>query len=181
MKRNGVVAVAAFATIVLGAAGCGSDSPDVTTDDAATQTTTAQEADGSADGGAADGGAPAEVEAPAGGPGATVIFDGEDISDEFAQGYCEFDEDDGVPDVEFEADRTDNPDDDLHVEIDLHDPPQLEELEIETAGGAEWETGDAEEAAATVTVDGDTYQVSTEVVEDDGPGRAQVDVTFMCG
>ena len=187
MRLTRTFAALASATLIAGLAACADDDTATEETPAATATeNTATEDDGPADAttdddpGANDDEAPATAEPPVGGPAATVIFDGQDISGEFAQGFCEFGEDDGVPDVEYEADRVDDPENELQVEIDLLDPPRLDQLEIDTADGAEWETGDAEEAAATVTVEGEAYQVLTEVVEDDGPRRAQVDVTFMC-
>lgn len=132
---------------------------------------------------AADTQAESPAESPAAAAGGDtelrVVLDGRDISGDFRPTRCEYGEDDGVPDVELEADRTAG-DGELEVEIDLTDPPRLVDYSVDEAADREWEAEDAQEQAARVTVDGDTYTVVGDVTLDDSREVVPLEVSFTC-
>lgn len=117
--------------------------------------------------------------APAQAPEVAVMVDGARVQAAFSPRHCEWGDDHGRPQLDFDAGHDDAAGD-LDVEINLTAPPTLDDLSLEI-GNAEWETTDEDRAGARVTVDGDTYRVITRVTDDhDSARHADVDVTFTC-
>ncbi|NLG47257.1 lipoprotein LpqH [Gordonia sp. (in: high G+C Gram-positive bacteria)] len=113
------------------------------------------------------------------GPAPKVLLDGTPVQAQFAPSHCEWGEDDGRPQLDFDAGHDDSAGD-LDVEINLTAPPTLDDLSLEI-GNTEWETTAEDRAGAKVTVDGDTYRVISRVTDDDDSTKqADVAVTFTC-
>src|SRR5699024_5672641 len=101
----------------------------------------------------------------------------DDQSTDFPDTRCEWERDNGHPQLEFEA-QNDSAGTQLQVEIVMSDPPRLDDFEFETQHN-EWEASDADAAQATITSDGGTYRVDSSVTdEDDQPARMAA--AFTC-
>ncbi|MGP9723692.1 lipoprotein LpqH [Corynebacterium sp. AOP40-9SA-29] len=105
-----------------------------------------------------------------GGSVTSLVFDGTDMASQFIEVQCRQDGSD-----EFEIDlRNDDATSHVEVDLDTRDTPRVDGLGVEMEG-KEWESTDAQEADATVEVDGDTYRVSGQVeVDDDHPDAGDV-------
>lgn len=165
------VAVAAAPALLLGVAAC-SDS-----DDSAPETVTQTVENNST-----PSSEPSTSSAPAAAPAGDapeILLNGAPVEGDFTPVRCENGEDDGRPQVEYEAGKDDSADK-LQVDIYTEDPLTLDEIELDNAG-IEWEADDAEEQAATVERNGEEFTITSTVHQDDNEGEtAEVKVTFTC-
>lgn len=174
MRAGGALAATLLAA---GLAACGSSdsggtSVEVTTGNAAqgtsAETAPSTESAPPADSGGGDAG-PARLQ--------SLTVNGEDQSTDFPDTRCEWETDNGHPQLEFQA-QNDAADTELEVEIVMSDPPRLDDFEFETPQN-EWEASDADAAQATITSDGGTYRVDSPVT-DDNDQSASMTAAFTC-
>lgn len=107
-----------------------------------------------------------------------VLIDGEPVEARFSPAICEWGSDDGVEQLEFDAGRDD--DGLLEVEIDMHNPPRLDDFEFDGPGDEDWEAEDHHKQSARIGIEGDTYTVTSTVVEDDSDREAEMVAAFTC-
>lgn len=107
-----------------------------------------------------------------------VLIDGEPVEARFSPAICEWGSDDGVEQLEFDAGRDD--DGKLEVEIDMHNPPRLDDFGFDAPGEEDWEAEDHHKQSAQIGVEGDTYTVTSTVEEDDSDREAEMVAVFTC-
>ena len=95
----------------------------------------------------------------------------------FAESRCARGEDDGRPQIEYEA-GTRGSDNELDIDIE-EESLRLDSLELELAG-EEWEADDADKAAASVEGTGDGYAVKALATNDDTNEKRDLEVSFSC-
>ena len=118
---------------------------------------------------AADDAAPGEVR---------VLIDGRPVEADLSRTHCEWDSDDGVEQLEFDAGLED--DGMLEVEIDMHNPPRLDGFEFDGPGEEDWEAEDHHEQSAQIGIEGDTYTVTSTAREGDSDREAEMVAVFTC-
>ena len=95
----------------------------------------------------------------------------------FAESRCARGEDDGRPQIEYEAGTRGS---DYELDIDIEEEGlRLDSLELELAG-EEWEVDDADKAAASVEGTGDGYTVKALATNDDTNEKRDLEVSFPC-
>ena len=107
-----------------------------------------------------------------------VLIDGEPVEADLSPAICQWGEDDGVEQLEFDAGRDD--DGKLEVEIDMHNPPRLDDFEFDGEGDQDWEAEDHHKHSAQIGVEGDTYTVTSTVEGDDSEREAEMVAAFTC-
>ncbi|ANI93534.1 lipoprotein LpqH [Dietzia timorensis] len=107
-----------------------------------------------------------------------VLIDGEPVEADLSPAICQWGEDDGVEQLEFDAGRDD--DGKLAVEIDMHNPPRLDDFGFDAPGEEDWEAEDHHKQSAQIGVEGDTYTVTSTVEEDDSDREAEMVAVFTC-
>jgi hypothetical protein len=110
--------------------------------------------------------------------GVRVLIDGQPVEADLSRSHCEWGSKDGVEQLEFDA----GSDDDglLEVEIDMHNPPRLDDFEFDGPGDEDWEAEDHHKQSAQIGVEGDTYTVTSTVAEDDSDREAEMVAVFTC-
>ncbi|MFD4365878.1 lipoprotein LpqH [Rhodococcus sp. NPDC058521] len=172
--RGWVAPALAAGLLILGASACSSDESDTRADSDAQPPSTTM------GGGSVTPGPDTETSsaAPAPGSAPTVKLDGQPVDATFDPARCKWETDEGHPQLEFDA-GSDSTGGDLEVEIVMSDPPRLDDFTLET-GGTEWEANTENRQNATITIDGDSYRVVSQVSEDNGTRTAELEASFTC-
>lgn len=171
-----ILALPAALAIAVALSACGTDDTDQGSgSDSGTAVTVEQHTDSDAAGGAS---ASTAAPAPKSASGEVrVLIDGQPVAADFANARCEWGEDDGVEQLEFDAGTEGSGK--LEVQIDMHNPPRLDDFEFDGPGD-DWEAEDRHKSAATIQVDNDTYTVTSTVEQDDGDREATMVAVFTC-
>lgn len=183
INRAKLVLPAVFALFFVAAA-CGNEDSlgAADTAEAPPATTEGSQAEGSANTSAVHSISTTASAAPAG--EVRLLIDNQPADADLSHTQCEWGSDDGVEQLEFDAGREDSGR--LEVEIDMHNPPRLDDFEFDGPGDEDWEAEDHHRDGAQIGIEGDTYTVTSTVEngdddDDDGAAReAQMVAVFTC-
>lgn len=178
--RNRTAALLAIPALTLALAACSSNEDTTVVTDApeATKVSEAVAGDGSTPATTEGEATTTTAQAPLGQSAAVVQVAGNDVDGQFTPVRCTLDRDDNDLDIKIGSDDAGTG----TVDIDINDPqgtPVLESLDIDTAT-VDIEIDDANATGATITRDGDTWQITGTGKHDDSDRTDDVRVEVVC-